>query len=150
MKHTLEDFRTRQDELLEMISDLKVMLNPDYLRIKPNAKTAYEMLCSLGEKMRNHLAEEDRGVYPPLLIHEDPKLKSLAWGFINGEKPLRKQFDAYYKRWLKDCDFNFSADFLRDSHELFDAIQDRVGREQNVLLPKLEESGVFRPSAFAS
>ncbi len=149
MKNTLTDFRTRQDELLEMIGDLKVMLNPDYLRIKPNAKIAYEMLCSLGEKMRTHLAEEDRGVYPPLLINDDPKLKSLAWGFINGEKPLRKQFDGYYRRWLKDCDFTFSEEFLHDSHELFDAIQDRVSREQNVLLPKLEESGVFGASGMA-
>lgn len=140
---TLEEFRERQNELLDTISDLKAMMQPEQLQIKPNAKTCYEQLCQLGEKMKQHMAEEGKGVYPPLLIHEDPKLKSLAWGFINGEKPLRKQFESYYKKWLKDCDFNFTPDFMEESHELFEAIEDRIDREQHVLLPRLEESGVF-------
>ena len=146
--HTLENFRTRQKELLELIGDLKSMLTPEQLRIRPNAKTAYQTMCQLGDKMKEHLSAEDKGVYPPLLIHEDPKLKSLAWGFISGEKPLRRQFEDFYRRWLKDCDFSFTEEFLKDSHELFTAIEDRIEREQNVLLPRLQESGLFTaPSA---
>ena len=76
-------------------------------------------------------------------VHEDPKLKSLAWGFISGEKPLRKQFEGYYQKWLKDCDFNFTEEFLQQTMELFDAIEVRLDREKTVLLPKVEQSGVF-------
>jgi len=143
----LANFKERQDELLGMISDLKIMLNPEQLKVKPNAKAAHQHLCSLGEKLKRHLSAEDRGLYPPLLTHEDPKLKSLAWGFISGEKPLRKQFEGYYHKWLKDCDFNFTAEFLGETLEVFDAIELRIEREQTVLLPKLEESGVFRAAA---
>ena len=140
---TLEEFRDRQTELRDIIGELKAMMIPEQLQIKPNAKTCYEHICKLGDKMKQHMAEEGKGVYPPLLIHEDPKLKSLAWGFINGEKPLRKQFESYYKKWLKDCDFNFTPEFMEESHNLFEAIEDRIDREQHVLLPRLEESGVF-------
>ncbi len=139
----LNEFRSRQNELLEMLGDLNAMLKPELLKIKPNAKAAHEHLCELGKKLNKHLSEEDRGVYPPLLTHEDPKLKSLAWGFISGEKPLRKQFESYHRKWLKDCDFTFSDAFLEETNEVFSAIESRIRREQEVLLPKLEKSGVF-------
>jgi hypothetical protein len=143
MNSTLQDFRNRQDEIVVMLGDLKAMLKPEILSIKPNAKTTYELLCSLGRKLKDHLAAEDKGVYPPLLIHEDPKLKSLAWGFISGQKPLRKQFEEYYNKWLKDCNFEFTDAFLEESVELFSAIEYRIEREQTVLIPKLEQSGLF-------
>jgi len=127
-----------------MIDDLRSILTMEQLRIRPNAKTAFELLCDLGEKVRRHLADEDRGLYPSLLIHEDPKVKSIAWGFISGEKPLRKTFDDYHKNWLKDCDFNFSDDFLHETHEVFDMVAQRIDREERVLIPKLVEIGMFQ------
>ena len=143
----LDDIRDRQKEILEMISDLKVMLKPEQLKVRPNAKAAHEHLCNLGQKLTDHLTAEDKGLYPPLLTHDDPKLKSLAWGFISGEKPLRKQYEGYYQKWLKNCDFNFTQTFLDESLEVFGAIEARIEREQSVLLPKLEESGVFAAAA---
>lgn len=143
----LQDFRGRQDEIAQMIKDLRAIMTPEQLQVKPTCKTAHQLLCDLGNKLKAHLAAEDKGVYPPLLTHEDPKLKSLAWGFISGEKPLRKQFEAYYKRWLKDCDFQFTEEFLDDSFELFSAIEIRLDREKTVLIPKLEQSGMFSPLA---
>ena len=143
----LQEFRDRQNDLHDMLSDLKVMLKPEQLRVKPNAKAAHEHLCLLGQKLKDHLAAEDRGVYPSLLTHEDPKLKSLAWGFISGEKPLRRQFENYHQKWLKDCDFNFTEEFLEETLEVFGAIEARLTREQEILLPKLEQSGVFAEAA---
>lgn len=143
----LQEFRERQAELNGMISDLRVMMKPEQLKVKPNAKATHEHLCLLGQKLKDHLAAEDKGLYPPLLTHEDPKLKSLAWGFISGEKPLRRQFENYHQKWLKNCDFNFTEDFLTETLDVFGAIEARLEREQEILLPKLEESGVFAKAA---
>ena len=139
----LDDFRTRQAELTQMIDDLTAIMTTEQLKIKPTAKTAHDLLCNLGKKLKEHLSAEDRGVYPPLLTHEDPKLKSLAWGFISGEKPLRKQFESYYRRWLKDCNFEFTQEFMDETRELFGAIETRLERESTILLPRLEASGMF-------
>jgi iron-sulfur cluster repair protein YtfE (RIC family) len=141
---TLSSYHKRQAELLQMIEDLQSILTLEQLTIRPNAKTAYELLCDLGDKVKQHLAEEDKGLYPSLLIHEDPKVKSIAWGFISGEKPLRKNFDDYHKRWLKHCDFNFTDDFLRETREIFDMLQYRIERENEILFPKLLEIGMFQ------
>jgi hemerythrin-like domain-containing protein len=145
---TLDSYRGTHAELRQMIDDLRSILDMDQLRIRPNAKTAYELLCDLGQKVRAHLAEEDRSLYPSLLIHEDPKVKSIAWGFISGEKPLRKTFYDYHKRWLKNCDFNFTEEFLGETHEVFDMVSQRIEREEQVLFPKLVEIGMFQEARF--
>ena len=141
---TLSSLRNRHAELTQMIEDLESILTPEMLKVRPNAKTAYQLLCDLSDKVKEHLSEEDRGLYPSLLIHEDPRVKSIAWGFISGEKPLRKNFDDYYKRWLKNCDFNFTDDFLRETDDIFTMLKDRIAREEQVLLPKLLEIGMFQ------
>ncbi len=139
----LSAYRNRHADLRLMIEDLQALLTPEMLRVRPNAKTAYQLLCDLGLKVKEHLSEEDRGVYPSLLIHDDPKIKALAWGFINGEKPLRKTFDDYHKKWLKNCDFNFTEDFMRETHDVFHMIADRMARDDQVLFPNLLEIGLF-------
>ncbi|WP_295445893.1 hemerythrin domain-containing protein [uncultured Thiodictyon sp.] len=140
---TLDGYRCTHSELRQMIDDLRSLLTTEQLRIRPNARTAHELLCDLGERVRRHLAEEDRGLYPSLLIHDDPKVKSIAWGFISGERPLRKIFDDYHKNWLKNCDFNFSDDFVAETHEVFEMVGQRIEREEQVLFPKLVEIGMF-------
>lgn len=141
---SLENYRNSHAELRQMIDDLKSMLTPDLLKMRPNARAAYELLCDLGEKVGNHLSDEDRGIYPTLLIHDDPQVKSIAWGFISGEKPLRKVFDDYYKRWLKNCEYDFTDDFLCETEEMFEMVCKRIDREEQVLFPKLLEIGVFQ------
>lgn len=140
----LAHYRNSHTDLLHMIEDLQQLLTPEMLRIRPNAKTAYLLLCELGSKVKEHLSDEDHGVYPSLLIHEDPRVKSIAWGFISGERPLRQTFDEYHRKWLKNCDFNFSEDFLRESQVVFRMVAERIDRENRVLFPKLVEIGLFR------
>jgi hemerythrin-like domain-containing protein len=141
--YDLAHYRSSHTDLRQMIEDLKSLLTPEMLKIRPNAKTAYQLLCELGTKVRAHLGEEDRGVYPSLLIHEDPRVKSLAWGFINGERPLRRAFDDYHRKWLKNCDFNFTQEFIDESRDIFQMVSDRIDRENLVLFPKLVEIGIF-------
>ena len=140
---TLETYRSNHAKLLEMIEELRTVMTVDNLKIRPNAKTAYQLVCNLADEVKEHLAEEDKGLYPSLLIHEDPTVKSIAWGFISGEKPLRKTFDEYHKKWLKNCDFNFTDDFVAETNEIFDLLTKRIEREEKVLFPKLQEIGVF-------
>ena len=146
--HTLDGYRSTHSELRQMIDDLRSILTVEQLRIRPNARTAYELLCDLGERIRRHLAEEDRALYPSLLIHDDPKVKSIAWGFISGEKPLRQTFDDYHARWLKNCDFDFTTEFLAETHQVFEMVGQRIDREERVLLPKLVEIGMFQEARY--
>lgn len=141
--HTLSNYRDSHVALRQIIEDLRSLIVPEQLKIRPNAKTAYQLLCDLAQKVKAHLADEDRQIYPGFLVHEDPKIKSIAWGFISGEKPLRRTFEEYHKKWLRDCDFNFTAEFIEETQEILDMLACRLDREEQVLFPKALEIGLF-------
>ena len=144
---TLDGYRSTHSDRRRMIDDLRPLLTPDELRIHPNARTAYHLLCDLDERVQSHLAEADCGLYPKLLIHNDPKVKSIAWGFINGEGALRLTFENYYKKWLKYANFNFSDNFLAETHQVFEVIDQRLDREAALLMPKLVEIGLLHQAS---
>ena len=140
--NTIDNLKGSHADMLDVIKDLRAMMTKEQLSIRPNAKTTHNLICELAEKMKGHMSEQDKSIYPDLLIHRNPKLKSMAWGFLNGQKPLRKQFDQYYAKWLKNCDFKFSDEFIADTFEIFDMIEDRIKREESILIPTLETNGM--------
>lgn len=139
---TIAHLREAHAQLQEMIADIKTGLTADNLKIKANAKAMHTLLCDMARKVREHLAEEDKEMYPQLL-KQGNSLKHTAWNFIAGESELRKGFEAYYKKYLKDCDFQLNEPFITETNEVLDAILARIEREEKVLFPKLEENGMF-------
>lgn len=140
---TIDSMKGSHGQMQDMMNDLRAMLTEEQLKIRPNAMTTHRLLCELADKLKTHMTSQDQNVYPGLLIHEDPKLKSMAWGFLNGQKPMRKQYEDYYNKWLKNCDFQFTKEFIGETLEIFDMIDERIEREKLILIPTLESSGVF-------
>ena len=142
---TIAHLRETHAELQEMIGDLQTGLTKENLAIRANAKAMHKLLCDLALKVREHLGEEDKEMYPQLL-KQGNSLKHTAWNFIAGESELRKEFEAYYKKWLKDCNYQVSDVFLKETHDIMTAILGRIEREEKVLFPQLEKSGLFAES----
>ncbi len=139
MNSLIEEHLDRHQELLDLLGGLRILLSPGQLTIRPNARIAYQMLCSLSKLAQTHLSSENRNLYPALIAHSDAKLRSIAWGFIDAEKPIRQTFDSYHKKWLKDCSFNFTSDFIEDTLAMFDVLERRIRLEAYILFPKVEE-----------
>lgn len=144
----LDGYRHTHSELRRAIAELSAMLDAEQWRRHPQTRHAYEALCELGERVRLHLADEHRRLYPTLLMHDDPDASSVAWRFLSSELPLRQSFDRYYERWLKYCDHDFgddfgNDDFLAETREVFDLVAQRIEREEQVLIPKLLEVGLL-------
>lgn len=135
---TVSVLREQHAEILGMVEELHPLLNKEQLAIRPVAKTAHRLLCDLAVKLKDHLSKEDKELYPNLLTHNDLKVRSAAWGFVSGEHSLRQFFDAYRKKWLKNCDFEFDDEFLRETNQLLETLAARVEREERFLFPKLE------------
>ncbi|AUB80708.1 hemerythrin domain-containing protein [Candidatus Thiodictyon syntrophicum] len=141
---TLDGYRSTHSDLRQIIGDLRSILADQQPSLRSNARTAYDLLCDLGERVSRHLDLEDHDLYPTLLIHEDPKVKSMAWGFIIGERPMRQTLEDYHQRWLKHCDFNFTDEFLAETQAVVASVAQRLDREELVLLPKMVEIGLLR------
>ena len=136
--HPVSYYHEQHVEILGMVEDLRPLLNKQSLELRPLAKAAHQLLCDIAAKLKAHLAEEGKELYPSLLTHDDDKVRSTAWGFINGEHGLRQWSLAYNKKWLKDCNFEFTDEFLQETNQLLDALAARVDREERFLFARLE------------
>ncbi|MEI6414620.1 MAG: hemerythrin domain-containing protein [Pseudomonadota bacterium] len=137
----IHDLLDTHAEIRSMVTELKQLMTQEQLAIRPTARTAHQMLCDLTGIIHDHLAEEDKHLYPPLLQHEDPKIRNLVWGFLNGEKAVRKQCDDYRHKWLKECRFEFSDEFMAATQEVLDHVLVRFEQEETLLFPKLQATG---------
>lgn len=131
-------FRDQHVEILKMVDELRPLLNKDQLQVRLVAKTAQKLLAELADRIKGHLAEEDKDLYPTLLTHSDLSVRSTAWKFISGEHALRQAFADYNKKWLKNGDFEFSEELLAETNELIETLTVRVEREEQFLYPKFE------------
>lgn len=138
----IADYKREHRELAEMINVLKGLLQEDQFKLEANARLVHERLCNLAEKVQRHLSDEDKELYPSLLVHEDPEVKNIAWGYVSGESHLRKEFGKYARRWLKNPVLDFSIDYIQDTNEMLDFLTKRIDKEEHVLFPKLVQAGV--------
>lgn len=139
----LEILRQQQGEILKMVTALRGLMKPEQLSVAPIAKVTHTLLCDLCTRMREHFEEEEKRLYPTLLAHGPQELRNLSWSFLAGDVAVREQFGDYARRWLKDCDFVFDSDFVRDTQDILDTVARRIDRERTIMIPRLEASGVF-------
>ena len=139
----LDEYRKQHDELMELVTVLRTLLVEDQIKVPANAHTAHHMLRDLTDRVSKHLTGEDRELYPPLLVNGNPQIKSMAWGFIRGESPLRKSFENYGRKWLKGSELDTTGAFLDDTREVLDALAKRIETEQEKLFPLLEQAGLY-------
>lgn len=140
---TLNEMHKRRREIREMALVIQNLMTPEQLSVGPIAKVTHILLCDLCDLMSDHLADEHKGVYPALLSHSEQYINNMAWGLINNDKLLKPEFSAYKKRWLKDCEFQFSEEFVRDTKDILDSLNQRLDLEKNTILPRMQEQQVL-------
>jgi len=137
MQH-IDAYREQHEQIRQMLEELRPLLDKKELQIPLIAKTAHKLLCDMTEKVKEHLTDEDKNLYPPLLTDTEAKVRSVAWGLVSGEHSLRQWFGEYAKKWLKNCDFQFGDEFLQETNGLLNALAARIDQEERVLFARLE------------
>ena len=145
--YTAPHLQRQQDEILKISSVIRDLLDPAQLRVSSIAEVTHILLCDLCEKLSKHLSDEHKGVYPALLVDKDLNIYNLAWDLINYDKPLREEFSTYKKRWLKDCEFQFTEEFIKDTIETLNFMERRLEMESRYLIPYLEQQESMAMSA---
>lgn len=134
---TIDDLHKRRKEIIEMASVVEGLMTPEQLSIHPIAKVAHILLCDLCEMLSEHLADEHKGLYPSLLTHQDTAVKNMAWGLINNDKLLKPEFSRYKRKWLRDCEFQFTEEFIEDTRGILKTLRQRMELEENTVIPRL-------------
>ncbi len=143
---TIDDLHRRRKEIIEMASVIEGLMTPQQLAIHPIAKVTHILLCDLCEMMSDHLADEHKGLYPNLLTHGDTSVKNMAWGLINNDKLLKPEFSQYKRKWLRDCEFQFTEEFIQDTQEILKTLRQRMELEENTVIPRLVREEILSPA----
>ncbi len=132
-----QQFRQQHDDLLTIATKMAESFDVDSL--SRDAKEMRALLSELAGKLKVHLAMEDKHLYPKLLAHEDIAVRTTAQKFIDEMGGIAQVFTTYLDRWphAKAIQGN-AAGFIEETKGLFNALGNRINRENNNLYPLLE------------
>ncbi len=131
-------FRDQHDDLLKIASEISSHLNVDEL--SNDASEARLLLSKLLGKLTIHLAMEDKALYPQMLGHSDERVRDMARKFMEEMGGLRGAVNAYKKKWSSALPIqNDPTDFISQTKGIFDALANRIEREDNELYKMVDE-----------
>lgn len=95
---------------------------------------AFLAFNAYADKLREHLAMEDRGIYPRLLAHADEQVRLTAQIYQAEMGSLDRDFDAMARRWdgLARMQETPLA-FIREVEAILDRLERRMEREDQGL-----------------
>lgn len=137
MRNT-DQFRYQHDEIVEVVTDLSSYL--DEKTLSANIPIVIGLMVRLSGKIKVHLAMEDSKLYPRMSASSDPQACGLANLYKSEMGDLADVFKAYIAKWLApdriDAD---KRGFIAETTALFDALSDRIRRENEILYPVADE-----------
>jgi hemerythrin-like domain-containing protein len=134
-----DDYRRQHEEILELISKLSGYLYEQ--KLKNDAQEARKILSKLSGALKVHLAMEDNSLYPRLLASKDEKIKKIARQFIEEIGGIAPVFNNYLNKWPNPASIESNpSEFINETNKLFNALKNRIERENNILYPLIDQS----------
>ena len=118
-------FREQHTRIRQLASELEALNVPDL-----DAALVRNRLAGLSGAVKSHLAGEDRGFYPALLIHTDPAVRERAGEFQNSMGSLAGAYLAFYETWRASGAIEAGpAAFFAELHGVLEALRVRMDLE---------------------
>jgi hypothetical protein len=106
-----------------------------------NSEVTCDLFLNYADQVVDHLYLEEKEVYRHLLNHRDLRAKNTTRDFFEGSLEIKKIFNQYLGRWCKNKKLRITkhAEFVQDTHEMFDLVQNRINAETTILYPLVRE-----------
>ena len=93
--------------------------------------------------LRSHLASEDEWFYPAMIASFDDRVSATAAEFQVDMGDLAERLEAFERRWSSSAVIRTRfARFRTEAFALFAAFDQRIAREDHMLYPLAELSGI--------
>lgn len=133
----LDRYHQMHSEIRAQASDLRGKLQAPGAAF--DAAGARQSFVSLAAKLNIHLAFEDRALYPPLLDHAEPGVRSKAKAYLDEVGGLKASLAAHLERWLSSTKVQEEPEaFRRETTDLLAALDRRLQAEDGDFYPTLE------------
>lgn len=127
-----QKYREQHQELVEMVGQLKAMLNPAGLA--KDGGPVRSLLSGFAGKLNVHLAMEDKALYPQLLAHKDAAVQGKAKAFMDEMGGIKDAFVAYLGKYpTPQAIQGAAAAFVVDTEGLIKVLAKRIQSEDSDL-----------------
>ncbi len=97
-------------------------------------------MIDLSGRLRAHLAVEDKMLYPMMIAADHPLASDRAAEYQEEMRGLAADFESYMSKWRSFTAIEADPKgFVTDTRALFEALSDRIDRENNRLYPLADE-----------
>lgn len=124
-----DKFRQQHQDILTVVGTLNEKLKAD-----ADAQILRLLLSNLAGKLRFHLAMEDKALYPRMM-NQGTETSAVAARFMEEMGGLAAAFEAYNSKWQITAIREDPAGFAAETHQVFQALGKRIGRENSELYP---------------
>ncbi len=134
-----QDLHQQNHKITELTNILEHLLGD---RSLCDSQVTCELFFEYVNTVKDHLAVTDSAMYSKLLGSGDQKLNNVANRFMGGSREINRIFSAYLKRWCKVKNKELVVReydaFIRDTHDMFGLVLDRIQDETEHLYPAVQ------------
>jgi len=102
-----------------------------------------DLFFSYVDEVKGHLEHTDSELYRKLLTHKERRVNNMADRFMGGSKEIKRIFAQYLSKWCrlkrKELMIREYDEFLKETHEMFDMVLDRLQDETEQLYPVIRD-----------
>lgn len=130
-------YRKQHEEILSIVSEIQKNLDVKIIQEKTDA--CLNLLSELSAKIVTHLTMEDKALYPKLLKSDNAKARETAETYIQEMGGIKEVFQAFVGKWSNPTNLRQDPEkFITETNQLFQALGERIERENTVLYPLLD------------
>lgn len=96
-----------------------------------------DMFFNYVDAVKEHLSNEEKNIYQPMLIHSEPSIKNTATQFMSGSMEIKRVISQYTKKWCskKTLRIKNHQQFIDETEEIFEFVWNRIIDESEHLYP---------------
>ncbi|MGD2084241.1 MAG: hypothetical protein PVF91_14870 [Chromatiales bacterium] len=137
---TFEQLNQQNHRITELTNVLSHLLGD---RSLCDSEITCDLFFRYVEEVKNHLEITDSHLYSRLLTHRDRRVHNMADRFMGGSKEIKRIFAQYLQKWCRlkrhELVIQEYDQFLKETHEMFAMVLDRIQDETEQLYPIVRE-----------
>ncbi len=129
----IKELKEQHEEIRELVNILSILVPNNEARA---TKIVQELFTELDKKIKKHFAMENNTLYRELLVHNDPKIKHTAEGFMSGSRELKRFFSSYLHHLHHQNESEEKGiAFVKETEEIFELLKKRIKVEEDRFYP---------------
>lgn len=129
---TIKNLERQHQDIYEVLNETKAMVNSNDL--EKNSMNIARNISILAGKLKIHLGNEDKYLYPSLIKKGDASLQKKTQYYINEMGGLSQAYMDFKDKYnTRSKIMSDTALFIKESNEVFEAVLTRMHREDTDL-----------------